>query len=106
MEFKVRKESQSALDKVFSTYEKQGTVRSYQVGSMLKTLRPDVPIDEQELENVLSLNDPDKTGKFDLTAFNKVAIHFLVKASRQDQDGFAHKHLIIGKDFPDAESPI
>ncbi|ODN06044.1 Troponin C [Orchesella cincta] len=105
MEFKVRKESQSVLEKTFSTYEKQGTVRSYQIGSMLKTLRPDVTIDEQELENVISLNDPDKTGKFDLIAFNKVALHFLVKASRQDADGFSHKHLVISKDFPDSENP-
>lgn len=91
------------LERTFHSYARQGVVRAYQIQSMLRILRPDLPIDNLEFENVLYRHDPENCGKFDLSTFNQIAVHYLVKASRQDNDDFSYKHLITAGDFPDAE---
>lgn len=92
------------LERTFATYARQGFVRSYQVLSMIRTLRPDLAVDEQEFENVLFKYDPDNTGKYDMGAFNQIAIRYLIKASKQDHDDFSYKHLITSADFPETEA--
>jgi len=99
MEFKVRKESQTLMEKTFNTYERRGCVRTYQLGSMLKAMRPDLNIEQTELEAIAGEFDTDRQGKFDLDTFNKIAIRFLVKQARRESDSFIHKHEIYLTDF-------
>lgn len=89
------------MEKTFNTYERRGCVRSYQLGSMLKAMRPDITIEQSELDSVASRFDTDGQGKIDLETFNKIAVHFLTKAARRDSDSFIHKHHVYLADFED-----
>lgn len=91
------------LEKIFASYSKFGVVRGYQVLSMLRALRPDLTVEEQEFENLLFRHDPEKSGKYDIDAFNQIALHYLVKQTRHDNDDFSHKHLITSGDFPEED---
>jgi len=89
------------MEKTFNTYERRGCVRSYQLGSMMKAMRPDLNIQQSELDSVISQFDTDRQGKFDLDTFNKIAVHFLIKAARRDSDSFIHKKNVYLADFAD-----
>lgn len=90
------------MEKTFNTYERRGCVRSYQLGSMLKVMRPDINIEQKELDQVASRFDTDGQGKIDLETFNKIAVHFLCKQARRDSDSFIHKHQVYLPDFADS----
>lgn len=89
------------MEKTFSTYERRGVVRAYQLNSMLKAMRPDLNIEQSELDQVASRFDAEGQGKFDLETFNKIAVHFFIKAARRDSDSFIHKHHVYLADFAD-----
>lgn len=87
------------MEKTFNTYARHGCVRAYQLGSMLKAMRPDITVPQAELDSIASRFDSEGQGKFDLETFNKIAVHFLIKAARKDSDSFIHKHQIYLADF-------
>jgi len=89
------------MEKTFNTYERRGCVRTYQLGSMLRAMRPDLNVQQSELDSIVSRYDTQGEGKFDLDTFNKIATHFLVKQARRDSDSFIHKHHVYLSDFPD-----
>jgi len=49
------------MEKVFNTHERRGTVRAYQIGSMLKSMNPELAFDPEELKNQISSVDPEGT---------------------------------------------
>jgi len=100
MEFKVRRESQTMMEKTFHHWAgRKGIVRSGVVLQMMKQMQPDWSFTSEELDNVIAENDKNGSGNIDLEGFNKIALHFLLKQAKQDFDGFIHKHEIGPKDF-------
>jgi len=47
------------MEKVFNANERRGTVRSYQIGAMLRSLNPDLAVDPEDLKNQISNVDPE-----------------------------------------------
>jgi hypothetical protein len=90
----------AVMEKVFNAHERRGTIRAYQIGSMLRSLNPELAVDPEELKSQITTNDPDGVGNFDFDSFNRVALHFLLKQSRRESDGFISKHNIGLNDFP------
>jgi len=92
------------MEKTFNTYQRRGEVRHYQLNSMLKVMRPDLNIQQSELDAAVSRFDTEGQGRINLDTFNKIAVHFLIKAARRDSDSFIHKHQVYLADFSD-ETP-
>ncbi|ODM98642.1 Troponin C, isoform 2 [Orchesella cincta] len=99
MEYKIRKESQTLVEKVFNSYERRGYVRSYQLGSMLRALNPELALNDEDLRQRFTEFDTDNVGALDFDSFNRLALFYLVQQTRRESDGFAHKHLIRLNDF-------
>ncbi|CAL8073438.1 unnamed protein product [Orchesella dallaii] len=99
MEYKIRKESQTLMEKVFHNYERRGQIRSYQLGAMLRALNPELALNDDDLRQRFTEFDTDNDGALDFDSFNRLALHYLVQQTRRESDGFAHKNLIRLNDF-------
>lgn len=87
------------MQKVFSSYERRGFVRSHQLGPMLHELNPELTPTEEELKKSFIEFDTERVGALDFDSFNKLALHYLLQHHRRESDGFIHKHLIRLNDF-------
>ncbi|XP_021966334.1 uncharacterized protein LOC110861515 [Folsomia candida] len=105
MEYKVRKESQTLMEKVFNKHARKGSVKAEQITDMMMQMQPDWTFDTQEMANIIGVVDRKGTG-IDLEGFNKIALHFLLKQAKHDQDQFIHKHEIGSADFPSETTVI
>ncbi|XP_021956186.1 troponin C [Folsomia candida] len=101
MEFKVRKESQTLLEKIFNNHERRGVVRGYQMPTLLRSLNPELNYNETELKELVDDEDTNGSG-LDFDAFSRISLHFLLKQVRRESNDFSHKKLVRPGDFPEA----
>ncbi|OXA54688.1 uncharacterized protein LOC110849996 [Folsomia candida] len=99
MEEKIQAETHKVIEKAFNRTERRGSVAPDEVKKLITEMQPGWEIDEAELEREIENAERSGSGKVDWGGFNKVAMHFFMKQSKQLQDQFIHKHEISSADF-------
>ncbi|OXA36952.1 uncharacterized protein LOC110862784 [Folsomia candida] len=99
MEEKIRAESHKVIEKAFNRTERRGSIAPDEVKKLITEMQPGWEINASELEQEIANAERSGTGKVDWGGFNKVAMHFFMKQSKQLQDQFIHKHEVGSSDF-------
>ncbi|CAL8073996.1 unnamed protein product [Orchesella dallaii] len=97
MEFKVKKESETLLEKMFLAHARSGQIKSELMPTLLRELAADLSVNGSEIQSQIpGLEYQDAV---DYDTFQNVMLHFLVKKAKKDSNEFAHKNVIGLADF-------
>jgi len=101
MEYKVRQESHSFLEKLFHDHAKSGIVDPSVVPTLLRDIDSEIAIDPEHIIEPVPEVDVSSVGEegLDWESFEKVMIHYLAKQSKKDSNEFAYKQDITLADF-------
>jgi len=105
MEEKIRAETHKVIEKAFNRTERRGSIAPDEAKKLIAEMQPGFEIDPAELEKEVTSAERSGSGKVDWAGFNKVAMHFFMKQTKQLQDQFIHKHEIGSSDFEGAPKP-
>jgi len=97
MEFKVRKESETLLEKMFSAHSRSGQIKSDLMPALLRELSGELSVNGTEIQSQIA--GPEYQDAVDYDTFQRIMLHFLVKKAKKESNEFAHKNVIGLTDF-------
>jgi len=97
MEFKVKKESETLLEKLFQAHSRSGHIKSELMPNLLRELSADLNVNGTEIQSQISGTEFQENVDYD--TFQRVMLHFLVKKAKKESNEFAHKNVIGLTDF-------
>jgi len=99
MEYKVRQESHTLLEKLFQAHSKEGLLKSTLIPNILREFNPEISYEEEDLQKRIGEYDLKGTGGLDYDSYSSVVLHYLLKQTKKESNEFGHKQNIGLADF-------
>jgi len=93
----LRTEAHTIIEKTFNGAERRGSIPVQEVPKLIMEMGPG--IDRDELDKEVHNAERRGSGCVDWPGFNRVAMHFIEKQVKQNEDQFAYKKEFRTEDF-------